>query len=285
MKNFRVVLLFIFALTNLVRAQQPAPKRATAASVSNLVSYLDHDTCIDKQFSIVFYIVLDSNYSVVPATQPTIDAVMNALNAAFKPICVSFANCSTVLIPNYPYNKWKKYITEPVVTQNWYTENTINIYLVDSIKNNPEIFGYADGPTIVPFSPAPAVPTRTDVIVLEKGYLNMPNNFSVLHHMGHFFGLPHTGDEIGTNTSTVTPQSPVNSFEFVDGSNCADHGDGFCDTEADGNSITSFVDGKGDYYIPPLDNFMSFYLSGCRYTHQQYNYMARIICTRRLYLH
>jgi hypothetical protein len=261
--------------------------KSNAASIQNLVSTLDHDTCLDKKFSIVFYIVQDSTYSVGSATQATLNAVVNALNTTFKPICVSFENCSTVLIPNYPFNKWKKNITEPVVTSNWYTAKTINFYIVDSIKPiSPiitEVYGYAYGP--LPNTP-PSANTHTDVIVMEREKLLMPNLYALFHHMGHFFGLPHTYDEIGTNTSTVTPSpnSGVTSYEFVDGSNCYEHGDGFCDTEADG--VGAIADGKSQRYIPPIDNYMSnSENTGCKYSQEQYNYMARIILKKRLYLH
>lgn len=264
-------------------------KKNQQTQVSNMVSYLDHDTCLNKQFSIVFYVVLDSVYSDVPVTQPTLAAMVNALNDNFRPICVSFANCSTVFIPNYPFNKWQKFTTEPVVTQTWYTPNVINIYLVDSVKTagENEIFGYANGPSLLPVPPIISVPTRSDVVVLTKQSLLLPNFYSAMHHMGHFFGLPHTSDEIGPNTATVTPPPPSNviSYEFVDRTNCAEHGDGFCDTEADNFSLTDLLDGKGDYYIQPIDNFMAFYLTACRYSQQQLNHMARIIATRRLYLH
>lgn len=288
-----ITVLFVTGVSvmaqNTVTTNVTPPSKQQQSQVSNLVSYLDHDTCLNKQFSIVFYVVLDSMYSDAPATQSTLAAMVNALNDNFRPICVSFVNCSTVFIPNYPFNKWQKYTTEPVVSQTWYTPNVINIYVVDSVKatGDIEIFGYANGPSLLPFPPVIAVPTRSDVIVLTKESLLLPNSYAALHHMGHFFGLPHTSDEISPNTATVSPGPPntVISYEFVDRSNCAQHGDGFCDTEADNNSLTSLADGKGDYYIPPIDNFMAFYLTACRYSQQQLNYMARIIATRRLYLH
>lgn len=274
-------------LLTLAATAQTGPKKNNQVSVQNLVNYLDHDTCLDKKFSVVFYIIQDSIYQPGNATPGTLNQMITKMNQVFKPICVSFENCSTVFIPNYPYAKWRRTSIEPVVTSNWYTEKTINIYVVDSVKppNGEEVLGYAYGPSLIP-SPL-AVPTRSDIIVLENMFLVSPNYWALFHHLGHFFGLPHTSDEIGTNTGTVTPSPGPNvvSYEFVDGSNCAEHGDGFCDTEADGNSNTVFADGKGQFYITPIDNFMCMNLNGCRYTNQQLNYMARIIATRKLYLH
>ncbi len=289
MRSLATLLFLFFGFCGKAQLNQTQlnKTKSTPVFIQNLVSKLDHDTCLDKKFSIIFYIVQDSTYSVGSATQATLNAVVNELNRTFKPICVSFENCSTVLIPNYPFNKWKKNITEPVVTSNWYTTKTINFYIVDSIKpTSPivtEVYGYAYGP--LP-NASPSTNTHTDVIVMEREKLLMPNLYALFHHMGHFFGLPHTYDEIGTNTSTVTPppNNGVISYEFVDGSNCYDHGDGFCDTEADG--LTAIADGKNQQYVPPFDNYMSNKENtGCKYSQEQYNYMARIILKKRLYLH
>jgi len=108
---------------------------------------------------------------------------------------------------------------------------------------------------------------------------------------------------------TVTPlpptanvSSPINTLEFVDRTtlqNCYDHGDGFCDTEADpypsalpacySNNYhelyeTGLKDGKGNF-THRGNNYMSNVKLPCRFSQEQYNYMAYIIMTRRIYLH
>lgn len=247
------------------------------------VKTIDHDTCVDKKFSIVFYIILDSNYTVGTTTPLTLSNVIDTLNSTFKPICVSFENCSTVLIPQYPFRKWRKAITDPVVTSNWYTHNTINIYIVDTIKDLISIPEFGGGYTY----PPPAMPgdSTKDVLVFEDAIL--PNTESgIFHQFGHFFGLNHTHDEVGTGPAAVPgPLAGAVSQEFADGSNCNEHGDCLCDTEADGGPNSTGTDGKGVRYLQPVDNFMAPYPTGCRYTQQQYNKMARCIATRRLYLH
>jgi hypothetical protein len=110
--------------------------------------------------------------------------------------------------------------------------------------------------------------------------------------MGHFFGLPDTFEEI------TSPGSP--SGELYERTNCYTNGDGFCDTEADPypngytpNSPTPCdyiygpIDGQGRYFTPPVDNFMSEARLSCRcrFTQEQYNWMATTILTQRLYLH
>ena len=248
------------------------------------VTTLNHDTCLERKFSIVFHIVLDSTYSVNLTTPAVLAAMIDTLNSTFKPICVSFANCSTVFIPNYPFNKWKKAITDPVVTSNWYVDKTINVYIVDSIKDLQTIpefgAGYAYKP---PVQPGDSI---KDVIVLEDDEVFFIRQ-GIFHHFGHYFGLDHTHDEVGTGPAAVPgpPNPNVSSQEYGNGSNCAIHGDCLCDTEADPGD-ESIYDGAGNRYLPPVDNFMARYIgNGCRYTDQQYLKMARCIVTKRLYLH
>lgn len=249
----------------------------------NLVTTLDHDTCLDKKFSIVFYVVLDSNYTVASATQATLNMVIDTLNSRFKHICVSFENCSTVFIPNHPFNKWKQDITETVVTNNWYTTKTINFYITDSIKDNQELFGaYSYPPPLTPSS------VTKDLIVVEQIHLATPFYFfqGIFHNLGHYFGLSHTYDELSpVPNASPMPLGSTTSQEFVDATNCAVHGDQICDTEADPGPSYEIRDGKGKRYVRPTDNFMSGYPNACRYTQQQYNKMARVIMTKRMYLH
>ena len=51
------------------------------------------------------------------------------------------------------------------------------------------------------------------------------------HEMGHFFGLLHTHGYSNT----------VKTDEFVDGSNCNEAGDYFCDTPADPRLSPVFI--------------------------------------------
>lgn len=284
-------------LQNNSQSQNPKTKYS-----SNAVQGFDgtkRDTCLNKQFSIVFYIVLDSNGTVTPPNTPSlgvgfttptiIDAFVDKLNEVFKPICVSFKSCSTVYIPNFEYGSpWKKGIHEPIVTGAWYTDQTINFYLVDTVAfptGNPS--AEYEGDTYQPL-PAnlPPLALKRDIIVLDKIKLLQQDQAPAMHLMGHFFGLKHTHDEIGTSPpATPGPPSGVDSNEFADGTNCKTHGDGLCDTEADPGSDFITQDGKGHFYIHPKDNYMSYYSTRNRFTQEQYNKMVYTILTKRLYLH
>jgi hypothetical protein len=281
----------------------PAKKKYSSAVTNNLVTSIKQDTCINKKFSLVFYVTLDSNYhwgqgqsSTPPPflTPSNIAAGVSALNAAFSRICISFMNCSTVVIPNYNYNTWTQNNFETIVTNSWYTPKTINVYVPADILIPSGAGGYTYFPGV-----------GKDLIVITKQNM-MGNPGELVHQMGHFFGLPDTWDEIGSPVSPGPPAG-IASYEYVSRTNCYTNGDGFCDTEADcywavvppgpHNTIMSNTvspctyvwygvqDGHGDYYTPPSDNYMSDYLCRCRFTQEQLNFMAHTIITTRNYLH
>jgi len=279
--------------------------RSQNSSYPNFASTLKHDTCLNKKFSIVFYLIQDSTYNLnAPGALAniqtgTITPFINLLNATFKRICVSFENCSTVVIPNYQYNNWNQNIVDPVVTANWYTTKTINFYLPTQATST--VANESDGYTY----PVPTTSTTPakNVIVVPIGSLMSPNpvNFigsSGLHVVGHFFGLPNTFDEKGPQANPPPPGGVI-SGEFFDRTNCSTNGDLFCDTDADPypqqfnnlvgpcwyKRIPGQLDSKGKYYVPPVDNIMSNYGCRCKFTQEQYNRMAYIILTKRLYLH
>jgi len=196
----------------------------------------------------------------------------DSLNVIFEPINLSFEICEEIQIPNYNYNELENvpnpfYVDwdeEDEMLAQYYTENVINVYYVESIINNPPAAGYA------------YFPGGPDVIVLEKGTGPMV----LAHEMGHFFGLYHTFE-----TSLGT--------EFVNGENCAVTGDLVCDTPADNQGPVEdcaynaySTDANGDPYIPLINNIMSYYPGECifQFTPGQYNRMAWQYLTERNYL-
>jgi hypothetical protein len=117
-------------------------------------------------------------------------------------------------------------------------------------------------------------------IALAKSCSN-PGNSTLAHEVGHYFSLPHTFDQWDSNT------------EFVNGSNCSNAGDYFCDTPADfldfrwscpytGNKS----DPNGDLYAPDGSFFMSYSNEPCgnRFSLEQSQAMRVSRTTDRPYL-
>ncbi|PBQ34045.1 hypothetical protein CNR22_20430 [Sphingobacteriaceae bacterium] len=335
MKKISLIVLFTFLLSSFFgQVKQNAPKQATkeapktsqkkyqpANTQAALVNKLLHDTCLDKKFSVVFYLIQDTTFNLLnttntPIIQAKLNSVITILNNAFSNICVSFEYCKLVVIPDYNYDKWKPFGNGQVAMNNYYMENTLGIYLpnelVPALPDVPENnYAYTSTPA------TPTTPPAINGIVVQYIDVAKPNALGfkgegLLHAMGHFFGLPHTYAEINPGTAAaVTPQPPTNvstpigTREFVNRinmQNCEEHGDGFCDTEADPypsvattqtfvsatwncSNTKGLKDGHGDFYLPPCDNLMSHYGLRCRFTQQQYNYMAYFILKNRMYLH
>jgi len=305
-----VYLSFLFFFFNLkISAQQSSKPAGSNATLTNMVSTTIHDTCLNRRFSIVFYLVQDSSYSLNPINTSTIITPMiNALNAAFKPICVEFVACSTVFIPNWSYLELDIKKHGPALFNSYYTPKTINLYYSAIVGGSP------NGEVAYTY-PIPALNSAaqfTDAVITGWNgppYPTPTNIPALIHAFGHFFGLPDTWAEINPGTPANPPPpvtSPtITSMEWATrgaNANCYIHGDGFCDTEADPFGANTGVnpyrnkleacgykyglkDGNGDYYFPPVDNYMSYYKCRCKFSQEQYNFMAHFIMTRRNYLH
>lgn len=275
-KKSTLIFLFLLA-TNLFMFGQKCGTKFSAADMQrhyNLMTlngdYIPQDTCLNKKFSLVIHIVLDSSgdQGITPVE---IQQGIDTLNRYFKPICVSFEACVIKEIKDYNHNKWVDTISQPVIELTYHDANVINIYLVEGI--------------VTPIAPGGSSPAAgyaasgSDLIVVNKGdFVGMVT----VHEMGHFFGLPHTFDGSGELV--------------IRSNNCYTNGDGFCDTDADPFPIgmsssqpCSFQpgpqDAQGQYYTPPLDNIMSYWDCTTRFTQEQYNWMSFIIVTVKNYLH
>ncbi len=233
--------------------------------------------CLNKEFSVVVHIVLDSLGEDGIADRAQIDDAFEALNEAYEPICAKFKVCETREIRNFQFNnidtleKWE----DLIVKEN--QPNRINVYLVDfsvlaGFDGGAPQFecGYANLNGIDSVS--------NSTILWHKACLGTTQ--PLIHLFGHYFGLLHTFEGNGT--------------ELVDGSNCDTEGDLICDTPADnynppvdpigGGFINSedecrFIhpdsDPNGDPYRAHTGNFMSYYgLCRCGFTYQQYLNMA-----------
>ncbi len=60
-----------------------------------------------------------------------------------------------------------------------------------------------------------------------------PGSTTWAHEMGHVFSLPHNFDSNSLESNDNFSVPAPDNFERVDGSNCANAGDGFCDTPPD----------------------------------------------------
>ncbi len=110
------------------------------------------------------------------------------------------------------------------------------------------------------------------------------NATTLTHELGHFFSLPHTFYEWENNT---TP--PLSSQEKIDGSNCRNVGDRFCDTKPDYissrwdcNTIHNRIDPNGVSFSVDSSIYMNYALDAChsRFSNEQLAAMDNNLTSR-----
>lgn len=157
------------------------------------------------------------------------------------------------------YFPWSSMLNALCQLQNGFEDSDIQFYLTNGINfvdntswNNHESFGLGGQMmnnnsvnnmlnTFISteaagncgyYSPGP------DATVVAKSCAG-PSDNTWAHEIGHYLSLPHTffgweGVDYDPNVSTASYQNQVfTQIEKVDGSNCANAADGFCDTSVD----------------------------------------------------
>jgi hypothetical protein len=232
----------------------------------------------DRTLSITVHIAQDSlgntGYNEANLVEP-----IEFLNETFSSIGLSFKICEVREMENFQFDEFIREDELDQVESMYFQQNTINLYLVESIE--VPVLGQVGGFAFFPGGP--------DIVFVTKESMQGQSDV-LIHEMGHFFGLFHTFE---------TEPLGVEALELVDGSNCETSGDLVCDTEADPNDDADnnpapdcnyngspVADTNGDFYVPPTNNFMSYYSNDCtcRFTPQQYNRMLEQYLNIRNYL-
>ena len=163
-------------------------------------------------------------------------------------------------------------------------DNAVNIFVVGNAQN-PQREGV--GRTLGYFDP------RTDWVVIRESEIRN-GGMTLLHEIGHFFGLPHpfngwdfdpySASKHGSPAPATAPGGVAS--ELADGSNCETAGDMLCDTPADylyfsqlNNQTCSYaevmIDPQGDTLQPDPTLIMGYFLDNCmnRFTPMQVEMM------------
>jgi hypothetical protein len=150
-----------------------------------------------------------------------------------------------------------------------------NTYNVDDVCN---IYITGQLPGLCGFATFPGSAPNGGGIFMNKECTGAGTK-TLPHEMGHYLGLLHTFDS-------------GSGIEFVNGTNCATAGDGFCDTPADflnervpcpytGNE----TDPNGDLYNTVIDEslFMSYFSDNCvyRFSQMEENEMNSVLTNQR----
>jgi len=209
---------------------------------------------------------------VATITLPQIRAEITAANVKYANAGLKLVECLAPEIIQddalYNYNISQ----EGYVLANHYTNNLINLYFPNKINvtSTSTVCGYAQ------------MPPNADYVFIAASCATNGSTFA--HELGHYFGLPHTHSKW------------QNVGELVNGSNCTNAGDKFCDTPADPdltNRVNSSCvytgtvkDANNQSYIPNTHMMMSYSVIACRnvFSSQQYAMMNTIYLNYRNYL-
>jgi hypothetical protein len=228
---------------------------------------MDRLPCVDKKFSVVAHIFLDS-LGNAGVTETQITEAFEGANSDFADICISFEVCEFVYHPNFEYDRHDREQEWEELQVLYHQENRINVFYVNKIEVPEKVCGYAGLGQI-------ANTVFSGIVIQKTGGCCGQQTHS--HELGHYFGLEHTFEGGG--------------IELADGSNCETAGDGICDTPADPyvhpSPVEDYVDdncrfifmgqdANGDYYDPITGNIMSYYPGACTcgFTHGQLKKMA-----------
>ncbi len=227
---------------------------------------MDRLPCVDKKFSVVAHIFLDS-LGAPGVTEAQINQAFADASADFSPICISFEVCEFIYHPEFEYNIHNDQLQWDELQVLYHQQNRINVFYVNTIVEPSGACGYAGLGQIENLESSGIVIQKTPDCCGGRTHS---------HELGHYFNLEHTFEGSG--------------IELADGSNCETAGDGICDTPADPyvhpSPMANYVDGctfifmgqdaNGDYYDPIVGNIMSYYPDecGCGFTHGQLKKMA-----------
>lgn len=185
-------------------------------------------------------------------------STVETLNEAFKPSNMSFKLCKTetinspLKVEDLTHDGYQPYLDFSVLHDK---EDIITIYVFDYNKElcmiTPSTIrcGRTGGFSYI-------LSERTNNLVLSL--FDLEDKKTIVHEMGHFFGLYHTFEEAQFGKDDFT-------------GDCKLIGDGICDTPPDPGTafevyvnysnceMMGFVDVEGNEYKPQINNFMTYY--------------------------
>ncbi len=195
---------------------------------------------------VVYHIITETNGNGGMPLREVIQSHCD-LNRAYASTGIQFYINDINYINNSQYFAFSSFNTGSQVMNAFNVDNKCNIYINDDPAG---VCGYA-------FFPGSG-PNGGGIFVKKSCYGT--NSTTLIHEMGHYFGLYHTfEDGFG--------------IEFVNGSNCNRAGDLFCDTPADfiSNRWTcpytgNDTDPNGDPYLGTIDGtyYMSYSNDRCQ---------------------
>ena len=248
--------LFSFGCQNFVPTKNSTEAEAFSSinELPDYYTYLDKVVQLQQQYesSQTEALVFPVQFHVIrplldaPLKDENFSPAINYLNRTFESTNIRFEQEYGI---NYLYSNlnldtfYHNGNIEKQFTYSTYNLSVINIYIVNSAD---DVLGFTHYPQV-----------NDQKLFISQDHLLEP---SLIHEMGHYFGLLHTF-EVDQNTQSIV--------------NCNSGGDKICDTSPDiaGASFSTsdctlfgnYLDKAGNSFKPDLSNYMSYY-DVCRKT-------------------
>ena len=225
---------------------------------------------LETQYVPMLVTIVGDNDGNQYANPVSVLKAFQVLNSDFATIGVQFyladsvAYINSTLYYNHSFDDGRDMI------QSFSRAGVINVFIVGSPAGN---CGYYIGGSY-------------DAVALSSDCIKSGDR-TWSHELGHFFGLPHTfygWESVGSISEVLSDNQPAPDkllyrgdsiqVERVDGSNCAEAADGFCDTDPDylpqrwrcngaGVYGDTLVDPDSTVFVVPGQNIMSYSDDAC----------------------
>ena len=258
-KPFYFLLLLFFLWANSLQAQEPCGTVMPESTLEWIRSHRFYENPVADRtiyrVPIQFHIVgTDSGAGYYPANE--VFRMLCQLNEDFEPVGFQFyVNTAFNYINNTSYYDHDYDAGYDMMFEH-NVPNRVNVYIVESPAGN---CGYFAG--------------WPDAVAVAKS-CSGNGSTTLTHELGHFFSLPHTfsgWEGAYDSNNNLTDEPPNNQQERVNGSNCANAGDGFCDTPPDYISyrwqcpLSFFLtDPLGVQFKPDANYYMSYSSDVCQ---------------------
>lgn len=292
MQNYTLCCLFLLFALNL-QAQHITPCGTPPIKSEWLTNYQANPEAYTKAEDSLLYVPVTVHVLGTDEGQGyySIDQIARTfcqLNVDFEPVNIRFyIEGDLNYINNTTWYEHEDYGDGIIMMDENNIPGTFNCYIVETAIGAG---GY--------YSPA------ADAVALTKGNLNSSTSHTWAHEAGHYFTLSHTflgWESIDYSFNEPTPEYVdgwgVRPVERMDGSNCTEAADGFCDTPPDylsyifscdnmGFSTQQLKDPDSIFFRADGGNFMSYATSACNsyFSQEQQNAMRANLMDARPFL-
>ncbi|CAM1345687.1 GEVED domain-containing protein [Tenacibaculum amylolyticum] len=196
------------------------------------------------------------------------------LNNFLSKIPQGFATINRYILPlqTHFYLAEIKYINSDILYENSVNRSNYEEFLDN---NSTNFFIINEGENLSSFPNSNTTPNAVYFSKNTFGSTTDNTEATILHEIGHYFGLVHTNTNTEFGNEYPLAESVARGGPQL---NCTSSGDYLCSTPADAYGSPDSTDKYGATYFPDKTNIMSYYVNErVQFTEEQYNIMQSAI--------